>query len=108
MVDLTGDFSAAGFEVIVVDPDPRYRARLADQLGAGVAAYGSVDELVERLRPNQPAVVVFGPGQAGPDALGEIEKFTRARPEVGAVLVASERSTGLFLQALRSGVRDCR
>jgi pilus assembly protein CpaE len=106
VVDLTGDFSAAGFEVIVVDPDPRYRARLADQLGAGVAAYGSVDELVERLRPNQPAVVVFGPGQAGPDALGEIEKFTRTRPEVGAVLVASELSTALFQQALRSGVRD--
>ena len=106
MVDLTGDFSAAGFEVIVVDPDPRYRARLADQLGAGVAAYGSVDELVERLRPNQPAVVVFGPGQAGPDSLGEIEKFTRTRPEVGAVLVASELSTALFQQALRSGVRD--
>ena len=105
MVDLTGDFSAAAFEVIVVDPDPRYRTRLVDQLGAGVAAYRSVEELADRLRPNQPAVVVFGPG-VGPEALGEIEKLTRARPEVGAVLAAQELSTSLLQQALRSGVRD--
>ncbi len=51
-------------------------------------------------------MVVFGPGVAGPEALGEIEKFTRPRPEVAAVLVAEELSTGLLQQALRSGVRD--
>ena len=105
MVDLTGDFSAAAFEVIVVDPDPRYRTRLVDQLGGGVAAYRSVEELAERLRPNQPAVVVFGPG-VEVEVLPEIEKLTRARPEIGAILAAQELSTGLLQQALRSGVRD--
>jgi pilus assembly protein CpaE len=105
VVDLTGDFSAAAFEVIVVDPDPRYRTRLVDQLGGGVAAYRSVEELAERVRPNQPAVVVFGPG-VEVEVLPEIEKLTRARPEIGAVLAAQELSTGLLQQALRSGVRD--
>jgi pilus assembly protein CpaE len=106
VVDLTGVFSATPFEVIVVDPEPRYRTRLADPFGEGVAVCGSVAELVERLRPGQPTVVVFGPGLAGAEDLAEIEKFTRARPEVGTVLVATELSTGLLQQALRSGVRD--
>lgn len=106
MVDLTGDFSSSAFEVVVVDPEPQYRARLTGHLGDGVASYESIDVLGERLRPGRPAVVVFGPGLSGTEALAEIEKFTRARPEVSAVLVAAELSTGLLQQALRSGVRD--
>ena len=106
MVDLTGDFSSAAFEVVVVDPEPRYRARLVDQLGEGIAAYGSIDGLAERLPAGRSAVVVFGPGLAGTEALADIEKYTRAHPEVSAILVASELSTGLLQQALRSGVRD--
>jgi pilus assembly protein CpaE len=106
VVDLTGDFSSAAFEVVVVDPEPQYRARLVGHLGEGIAAYGSIDALAERIRPGRAAVVVFGPGLAGPEALAEIEKFTRARPEVSAILVATELSTGLLQQALRSGIRD--
>jgi pilus assembly protein CpaE len=51
-------------------------------------------------------VVVGGPARPAPEALAEIEKFTRARPEVSAILVATELSTGLLQQALRSGIRD--
>src|SRR5581483_9928681 len=54
----------------------------------------------------RPIVVVFGPGLANGPGLAEIETFTRARPEVGAILVATELSTNLLQQALRSGVRD--
>src|SRR5882724_7612318 len=68
----------------VVDPDPRLRTRLALQLG-------------------EDGDVVTYPEVAG---LAEIERFTRARPDAGAILVAAELSTSLLQQALRSGVRD--
>jgi pilus assembly protein CpaE len=92
----------------VVDPDPRLRTRLAVQLdGYGtVDAHPSVGALTERLAAGAPAVVIFGPGMSDPAGLAEIEDLTRSRPEVGAILVTAELSTGLLQQALRSGVRD--
>jgi pilus assembly protein CpaE len=50
--------------------------------------------------------VIFGPGLADAPGLSDIGRFTGARPDVGAILVAAELSTGLLQQALRSGVRD--
>jgi pilus assembly protein CpaE len=105
-----GNLSAAeaAFDLAVVDPDAQVRAQLAVQLGevTAVATYPGVTALVERLRPGQPAVVVFGPGFSDGAGLAEIEAMSRARPEVGAILVAEELSTGLLKQALRCGVRD--
>jgi pilus assembly protein CpaE len=78
------------------------------QLGEAttVATYPEVGALAERLRPGQPVVVVFGPGLSDGPGLAEIEKLTGARPELAGILVASELSTGLLQQALRSGVKD--
>src|SRR5688500_7647983 len=95
-------------QLAAVDPDPRLRTRLAVQLGDSgpAAAHPSVDALVEQLAPGGPAIVVFGPGMADVAGLAAIEDLTRRRPEVAAILVTSELSTGLLQQALRSGVRD--
>jgi pilus assembly protein CpaE len=105
-----GNLSAgeAAFGLAVVDPDPQVRAHLAVQLGevTAVATYPEISALVERLQPGQPTVIVFGPGFSGPARLAEIEALSRLRPEVGAILVVEELSTGLLQQALRSGVRD--
>jgi pilus assembly protein CpaE len=92
----------------VVDPDPKLRTRLALQLGedADVVTYPEVAALVEYQSAAGPLVVVFGPGLADGPGLAEIERFTRARPDAGAILVAAELSTSLLQQALRSGVRD--
>ena len=92
----------------VVDPDPKLRTRLALQLGedADVVTYSEVAALAEYASPARPLVVVFGPGLADAPGLADIERFTRARPDVGAILVAAELSTNLLQQALRSGVRD--
>ena len=92
----------------VVDPDPKLRTRLALQLGedADVVTYSEVAALAEYASPARPLVVVFGPGLADGAGLAEIERFTRARPDAGAILVAAELSTSLLQQALRSGVRD--
>jgi pilus assembly protein CpaE len=96
------------FELAVVDPDPRIRNQLAVELGevTAVHTYPEISALVERLSPGRPAVVVFGPGFSDRAGLARIEAVARARPEMGAILVAEELSTGLLQQALRSGVRD--
>ena len=105
-----GNLTAGGaaFELAVVDPDPNVRTQLAMQLGevTEVATYPEIAALVERLRPGQPAVVVFGPGFSDHAGLAQIEAVSRARPELGAILVVEELTTGLLQQALRSGVRD--
>jgi pilus assembly protein CpaE len=105
--------SAAGrderpYALAVVDPDPKLRTRLALQLGedADVVTYSEVAALAEYQPPGRPIVVIFGPGLADTPGLAEVERFTRARPEAGAILVALELSTGLLQQALRCGVRD--
>jgi pilus assembly protein CpaE len=92
----------------VVDPDPRLRTRLALQLGedGDVVTYPEVAALAEYQAAARPLVVVFGPGLADGSGLADIERFTRARPDAGAILVAAELSTSLLQQALRSGVRD--
>lgn len=97
-----------GFVLAVVDPDPKLRTRLALQLGedADVVTYPEVAALAEYQPPGRPLVVVFGPGLGDGPGLAEIERFTRARPDAGAILVAVELSTSLLQQALRSGVRD--
>jgi pilus assembly protein CpaE len=96
------------FGLAVVDPDPRLRTRLAMQLGeqSAVSTFAEVGGLADGIPPGRPVVVVFGPGLADGPGLGEIERLTRSRPELGAVLVAAELSTALLQQALRSGVRD--
>jgi pilus assembly protein CpaE len=92
----------------VVDPDPKLRTRLALQLGedSDVVTYPEVAALAEYQPLGRPMVVVFGPGLADAPGLADIERFTRTRPEVGAILVAAELSTSLLQQALRSGIRD--
>ena len=96
------------YGLAVVDPDPKLRTRLALQLGedADVVTYSEVAALAEYQPRGRPIVVVFGPGLADAAGLAEVERFTRARPEAGAILVATELSTGLLQQALRCGVRD--
>ena len=92
----------------IVESDPKLRTRLNMQAGevAPTTSYPGVEALLEELRVGRPAVVIFGPGFADPDGLAQIEKVTRARPELGAILMAAELSTGLLQQALRAGVKD--
>jgi pilus assembly protein CpaE len=101
-------FSAADFAVAVVDDDPKLRTRLAMQLGeaARAGSYPSIEALEERHGAGEPLIVVFGPSYAEADGLGQVEKLTRQRPEVGAVLVVEELSTQTLQAALRSGVKD--
>lgn len=75
------------------------------QLGEHCVPFPSVAELASRL-PGTPTVVVFGPSCAVESGLAGAEQLLRARPEVGAVLIADELTTDLFQRAIRVGMRD--
>lgn len=91
--------------IAVVEGDPAARARLAMQLGTGVFDYEQFEDFAARLG-GTPTIVVLGPSYAAPEHLSTLAAVLQPRPEVGAVLVAEELSTGLFQQALRAGVKD--
>src|ERR1043165_9130392 len=98
---------AAPYDLAVVEPDPALRADLAADLGGRDAAvFADPEALADRLVPGRRMVAVFGPSLADPGGLDEIDVLTRTRPELGAILVVPELSTGLFREALRSGARD--
>jgi len=99
------DVPTISLPVAVVDGDQSVRNRLAMQLGEQAVAFESIAELESRL-PSSPVIVVFGPSCADAQNLAALESLLRARPDVGAILVAEELTTDLFQRAMRIGVRD--
>jgi pilus assembly protein CpaE len=89
----------------VVDADEVARTQLAMQLGNHAVPFESIEALVAKLS-GASLVVVLGPSMASLDQLVVVERLTRPRPEVGAILVAERLTTELLQQALRAGVRD--
>ncbi len=88
-----------------VDADEMTRNQLAVQLGAHAIPFPSIEALAAKLN-GTPLVVVLGPSMASPDQLVVVERLTRPRPEVGAILIAEQLTTDVLQQALRAGVRD--
>jgi pilus assembly protein CpaE len=88
-----------------VDEDEMARTQLAVQLGAHAVPFPSIEALATKLN-GSPLVVVLGPSMASPDQLAVVERLTRPRPEVGAILIADHLTTDLLQMALRAGVRD--
>lgn len=99
------DVPTISLPVAVVDSDQSVRNRLAMQLGEQAVAFESIAELESRL-PSSPVIVVFGPACADAGNLAALESLLRARPDIGAILVAEELTTDLFQRAMRIGVRD--
>jgi pilus assembly protein CpaE len=88
-----------------VDADEMARTQLAMQLGTHAVPFPSIEALAAKLN-GTPLVVVLGPSMASPDQLVVVERLTRPRPEVGAILIAEQLTTEVLQQALRAGVRD--
>jgi pilus assembly protein CpaE len=98
----------ADLTVAVIDSDQKLRTRLASQLGTGerAGAFPSLADLEEKLPPSTAIVVVLGPSLAHDAGLQEIQRLSRSRPEIGAILVVEELTTDMLQRALRAGVRD--
>ena len=94
----------AGVAVAIVDRDPAVQADLAAQLG-GAPGFATIEELAARLT-GVPVVAVLGPNCTTPEAMASAARVLPNHPELGAILLATELSTSLLQQALRSGVKD--
>jgi pilus assembly protein CpaE len=94
--------------VAVVDDDPKFRTRLAMQLGEQVRAssFATIDALAEKFPVGTPVVIVLGPSSADQVGLREVELATRSRPELGTIMVVEHLTTEILQQALRAGVKD--
>lgn len=88
-----------------VDLDEAARHQLAAQLGPHAVPFPSIEALAAKLN-GSPLVVVLGPSMSTPDQLVVVERLTRPRMEVGAILIAEQLTTDVLQQALRAGVRD--
>jgi pilus assembly protein CpaE len=99
--------SAPGVALALISSDLRQRAELRAAIGGRMCAeFDSVEQLEDALGPNEPVVAVLGPSMADPIGLTSIERLTRLRPEVAAILVVEHLTTDLLQRALRAGVRD--
>ena len=98
----------ADFNVAVIESDPALRSQMIADLGERVraAAFPTIESLEERLEPGVPVVALLGPSCAGSAGLIAVERLTRSRPEVGAVLMVEALSTDVLQRALRAGVKD--
>ncbi len=101
----SGGGGASHPTAVVICSDAAVRTRLAMLLGAGTAAFGSVDELADAL-DGSPIVAVLGPSFVDPIELTAAEQLLAARREVAAIMVTDELSTDLLQRALRAGVKD--
>ena len=102
---LSGSASALSVNIVVIDPDDHARNRLVELLGNDVSSFPLVEDLIPYLN-GEPIVMVLGPSCAVDGSLSSVERVIQAHREIGAILVAEERTTNLLQQALRSGVKD--
>lgn len=95
------------FAVVVIDDDPRFRTRLAMQLGdhAHASSYPSIAAMTDRA-DRTPTVALFGPSFSDAAGLADIGELAREWGTVSSVLVVEELSTQLLQQAIRAGVDD--
>jgi pilus assembly protein CpaE len=66
----------------------------------------SLDDVARALADGAPSVLVVGAGASDPAALAALGDLTRARPEIGVVLLVDELNVDVLHHALRAGVRD--
>src|ERR1700741_1816441 len=98
---------AARFRVLAVEPDERLRTPMTNELhGIPPAPLGTPDELSHSFEPGEAVVLLCGPSYSTDTGLAQLQRFARAFPEIGIVLLAAEITMPLLQQALRSGVRD--
>lgn len=93
--------------ILIVDPDPSVRARIAERLPKGEPSQdaASITEADTAIAAGA-EVVFLGPGAPATEALALAEHLRSERPSVGVVIVADEIGVDQMQAALRAGVRD--
>lgn len=104
---MNDSLAGGGCPIAVVDPDMMRRQDIVRAVAPRhTSEFFTVEELEDRLVPNQPCIVLLGPSMADSIGLSSVERLTRLQPMVGAVLVVDQLTTDVLQRALRSGVKD--
>jgi len=98
--------SEAASIVFVIDDDAAVREALADlfqSVGLGVETYGSTDEFLRRVAPEQPSCLVLDvrlPGLSGLDFQAEL---TKADVRVPVIFITGHGDIPMTVRAMKAG-----
>ena len=110
--DLDAELKAAsegslfdGISVAVVDQDPDVRDYVSELLEGRVDTARSLVEIETRLG-FLPIVIVMGPSCVRAADFELVNRWSRSKPNVGAILISSEVNTRILKTAMKAGVKD--
>ena len=95
--------------ILVVDPDPSLRSRLAGELGRGSLLEAAGVENLQRAASNPGSnltVVILGPNLDISSALGASDALELSARGISVLLIASQVTPDVLRAAMRSGVKD--
>lgn len=95
------------YVALLVDPDPAWRQRSANAVGAYTATLEapSLDAAREMLLEQPVNIAVFGPNSEATVSV-HIAPLLRTRPDLGVLLITDDLDIDGMRDALRAGVRD--
>jgi pilus assembly protein CpaE len=95
--------------IILVDPDARFQARVAEQLnrGANLVPVDALDRLeAAMIRAGRVDALIMGPNLDPEEAFATSRKLQTSQADLSVVLIAQSLGADVFQRAMRSGVRD--
>jgi len=95
--------------IILVDPDARFQARVAEQLNRGpdLVPVDNLDRLeAAMIRSGRADVLILGPNLNPEEAFATAHKLQTSQADLSSILISQALGADVFQRALRSGVRD--
>ena len=95
--------------IILVDPDARFQARVAEQLnrGSDLVPVDNLDRLESAMvRAGRVDVLILGPNVDPDGAFATAHKLQTSQADLSTILISQALGADVFQKALRSGVRD--
>jgi len=95
--------------IILVDPDARFQARVAEQLnrGSDLVPVDTLDRLESAMiRAGRVDALIFGPNLDPEEAFSTARKLQTTQADLSVLLISQSLGADIFQRALRSGVRD--
>jgi pilus assembly protein CpaE len=95
--------------IILVDPDARFQARVAEQLnrGANLVPVDVLDRLESAMiRAGRVDALILGPNLDPEEAFATARKLQTSQADLSVVLIAQSLGADVFQRAMRSGIRD--
>src|ERR1044072_4854137 len=95
--------------IILVDPDARFQARVAEQLNRGteLVPVDALDGLESAMiRAGRVDALILGPNLDAEAAFATARKMQTTQADLSVLLISQSLGADVFQRALRSGLRD--